>query len=260
MSACSPTMCSREPRAARTWWSVLSLLAVLLVGACATPERLETTLPRQGDTVGEQLVLPRIRLPLPAGEWTVIGRRTYYNDIYRVNADLLLIRTATNEFGKEEISELLSISTNLEPGAGGFENICRDEVTARFLIRDIESERILRQDCWGIEHMEMSFSEAQIRENRDLAEARDYLRANGILVPINMVFAKHRLSDASNYLTVWYFHNPDLAGLAQTRHADYERSDWHKDNIDDFPDKRAYAQRLAREAERWQGTLRGVFF
>lgn len=260
MCAFSPTMCSRDRQTARALRFVSSVLLALLVGACATPDRLETTLPRQGDTVGGQLVLPRIRLPLPAGEWTVIGRQTYYNDIYRVNADLLLIRTALNEFGKREISELLSISTNLEPGAGGFENICRDEFTARFLIRDIESERILRQDCWGIEHMEMSFSEAQLRENRDLAEARDYLRANGILVPINMVFAKHRLSDATNYLTVWHFHNPDLAGIAQTRHADYERSDWHKDNIGGFPDKQAYAQRLAREAERWQDELRRVFF
>lgn len=260
MSACSPTMCSRDRKVARALRSVLPVLLVLLIGACATPQQLETILPRQGETISTQLVLPRTRLPLPDGEWTVVGRRTYYNDIHRVNADLLLIRTAVNEFGKEEISDLLSISTNLEPGAGGFENICTGEITARFLFTGVESGRTLRQDCWGVEHMEMSFSEAQLRENRDLAEARDYLRNNGILVPIIMVFAKHRLSDAYNYLTVWRFHNPDLAGIPQTRYADYERSDWHKDNIGDFPDKQAYAQRLWREAERWQGELRRVFF
>jgi hypothetical protein len=260
MCACSPTMYSLDTGAARALRSVLLALLILLAGACAGPDQLETVLPRQGETVSGDLVLPRIRLPLPDGEWTVIGRQTYYNDIYRVNADLLLIRTTINEFGEQEVSDLLSISTNLEPGAGGFENICTGEVTARFLLAGIESDRILSQDCWGIDHMEMSFSEEQIRENRDLAEARDYLRSNGILVPINMIYAKHRLSDAYDYLTIWRFFNPDLAGIPQTRYADHERSDWHKDNIGGFPDKRVYAERLGRQAESWQGELRRGFF
>ncbi len=236
-------------------------MLALLLGACASPDALlDTALPRQGETVSGSLDLTRTRLPLPEGQWIVIGRRTFYNDIYRINAELLLIRTAANEFGQTEISDMLSLSTNLQRGVGGFQNLCTPEITGRYLHAVIDSDRVLRQDCWVIEHMEMSFTEEQIRENRDLAEARDYVRDNRILVPINMVYAKHRLSDAENYLTVWRFSNPDLAGITQTHYGDYQRSDWHKANIGRFPDKLAYVEQLKRSASSWQEELRLAFF
>lgn len=235
-------------------------LALAQLAGCATPEALETILPERGEVVSGSLVLPQTRMPLPEGRWTVIGQRTVYNDIYKINADVLLIQTKINELGRPEISDMLSISTNLQPGAGGFENICTPDELRRALYRQVTSDRLLRQDCWSIDHMEMSFSEEQLRENQDLAEARDYVRIHEILVPINMVFVKHRLSDAYNYLTIWRFYNPDLAGIPQTRYGAYEKSDWHKDHIGNFPRKQAYIEQLKQIAARWQAELRGAFF
>lgn len=239
---------------------VLLSLAVLLAGGCATPAALKKQLPQQGDVISGVLPLPHVDVPLPEGPWTVVGRFTYYNNLKRVNADILLIQVERDELGKNEINAMLSISTNLETGYRGFENICTPQALQRALYAKVTAARDWRQDCWSIDYQEMSFSQAFVTKNRDVAEARKYVRQHGILVPIDMVYVKHRLSNVYNYLTIWRYFNPDLAGVPQTRFGGYEKSDWNKNNIGHFPRKQAYIEQLKGIATAWQARLRAAFF
>ncbi len=183
------------------------LLVVLpvfgLTAACehsAREQPLSLVLPTVGATATDSFTVAGKRIPLPAGDWTVIGTQITKDGQRGYPTAHMLARIKGNTLlSAVEIYTFLPIKKTGEKDEDGkgwltFGNCARDDW---HYIKVFANTRLGKQDCWWINHWRMD-------ANRNLehwTEARKYLSDNKIIAPIDMIAATFRFADESDYLT-----------------------------------------------------------
>lgn len=235
---------------------VLSVF-VLTAGCEKTDRELPVSLmlPKVGASATESFTVAGKSIPLPAGDWTVIGTQVTKDGKRGYRTAYMLARVEENSLHSAvEIYTNLPIKKVDENDGDG-----KGWLTVRSCTRDdmhflkvFSNTRLGKQDCWWVNHRRMDGP----RKLEHWTEARKYLSDNQIQAPIDMVAVSYRLANESDYLTVNYFFNPKKSGFSQGNDVywktyTWETSVWHPDKVRGNAKKINYIKALISWGKQW---------
>jgi hypothetical protein len=194
------------------------------------------------------LAIGSIQVPLLAGTWQLAGQGGPSADDA---ASLVRI-----ENGK--LWGILRVWTAKRPAANGYPSFAscnRQDVAFLAVAANVDHGT---QDCWAVNHYDMENARATSTQ-RHMLDSYAFLDARGIGVPRTMIVGIHRIATTTNFVTIWYQVNPELAGFAAPPTAEWRASDWHRDRIALDPKRTAYIETFKQEHAQYQELLRRGF-
>lgn len=240
------------------WRQLLAApLAALALGAWISKEEAFRDLPL-GRKVPNPLPIGKVHVPLPEGEWVVIGRNVGQTGATGG------ARTAGGTMGTLLLGDIVGgklrgytfISTTLEYPQGNKWAKPKDcSRTDTLLVRNEDLPQVYSFLCWTINHYSMRFSPTV----SSVAEASRYFKDNGVAFPDTMLGARFIMSVGVKYLSVTYHWNPEFEGIAPSRNSDWAQNDWHKSRIHRFSDKAQYAEKTKAWADAWREKVKASF-
>jgi len=105
-------------------------------------------------------------------------------------------------------------------------------------------------DCWGVSY----YGDTAVAKNKAFKESKRYVESKGLAMPVNPVFVKFIRSNYGEFLAVDYIFNPEAHGVPKPENPAKEDSDYHPENIDRYPKKKAFVGSVvtwARNAKKY---------
>ena len=216
---------------------IFTVLTFFLTG-CITPGLIKTN--PVGKVYKNSIQLRNKTIPLPEGEWKVIGRGFRTQEKY---FELFLLK----ETKRKEFHSGIIITTDTPM------NDYNGYLASKYFKRTNLHHVVVKnnatggaQDCWLINHIRMA-----VNPNRPARkEAYNYFESNHILIPKNTIEVSHRFTGKyhkSKFLEVNYYYNPEVEGFEPPTEANWSTSDWHPLQIIKYPKKVEYIERLKKE-------------
>lgn len=233
---------------------IFIIIAVpFLLTSCITPGLKETN--PVGKIYRDSIQLWEKVVPLPEGEWKVIGRGGPSNSFQDPYFEILLLK----EFENKKMHGVLAITTesmtNSYTGYWPHNDLKREDVH-HIVVKSNEDNGA--QDGWTINNIEIS-----INVNRTTyKEAMDYLVSNSYIIPKNVIQIFHHFTGKykkNKYLDVRYYLNPEIEGFEVPNETNWGTSEWHPLRIDNDPKKKAYIERLKEEGTIMHEKIRAGF-
>ena len=181
-----------------------------------------------------------ITVPLPEGEWTLIG---FWQETGNTNNQFVLAQVENNELVKA-----VNVYSPNDRTNWGYpsDNFCRSK---DIIFIDVKSNVDRRkQDCWGINHWRMTLNDD---DDKVWFQAMDYFKENKITVPITMLVTTYRKADRNKYVIASYAFNPEAEGFSPPKYADWSSNDWHKDRYYSDPEKVTYIDKMKSWGAAW---------
>lgn len=214
--------------------NLLSLISILfLAGGCALPSDPVKENPINKTYQGA-INLQNMELPLPEGEWSVIGCSYAFDQKY---IEIVLLNK-TN-------LELIDIIRN------SFENNSYEYFPSKYLERDnlhykeVKNNMGLDQDGWLINHVRLAHGSDDRPAEK---EAYSYLVKNGYSIPGNHISIYHRFTGGmlhpEKYFSYNYYINPEKDGFAPPEESSWGSSDWNPGKYNNDPAKVEYIEKL----------------
>lgn len=192
-------------------------------------------------------------IPLPEGEWKVIGRGgPDYEHLY----DILLFK----EFETNKVHSVLRITveslTNSSIGYKPHPYLKRKDVH-HIVVKN--NEDLGAHDGWLINHFLVTIDPKS--EGR-LQEAHNYFLSNKIIIPKLQIDTFHHFTgkyQKNKLLTVSYFINPEVEGFESQNESSWDSSEWHPLRIGNDPKKVAFIEKLKTEGAIMHEKIRAGF-
>lgn len=176
-------------------------------------------------------------VPLPAGNFELVASATTASG---GNARAPIARAVYGQTRDGRFSALVVVATNTEALGGTWNRdpeICdRRNTYFNFSDKAYDPKNI---DCWLVGHRTLPVTQDTAPH---MAQANGWARANGA-GPI-AVGTAYFIARGPFFLSVLYFFNPDLAGIAPTVEMDWSKSPWHVDRYRDDPAKAAFYAKI----------------
>jgi len=223
--------------------AIFLLLCLLNPGSVLGASLHETPI---GTKVSTKFELGRMQIPLPKGEWVLIGRTELGSGGLGFRVPIALVYLAQWKDGV--LARAVVAETNLVESPGGW---TRDQNCDRVDMHHVVSDRNYNsksQECWWINHFTQTLGANPPAHFR---QAFDYMDANRISRPTTLIGVSYRLVRSFQYLHVRYNVNPDLEGIVQTRTMTWRENDWHRDLLQNDPKKVEYIRRQIAWGTEW---------
>ncbi|MBU2054186.1 MAG: hypothetical protein KJ936_03220 [Proteobacteria bacterium] len=229
----------------------LFIVVSFIIGGCATTS-LKQDYPT-GKRYRDVFVLEDKRIPLPEGEWKIVGTGT--TDMGKYSEVFLLKETNNHKFAGGVIIVSDTIMNNY---VGYIQNTYAERKDHHYV--SIKSNtRTERLDLWLVNHYIFSFTPGQRDASKEFLQ---YLIDNKISVPKLMVRSYHIITGKmlrSRYLRVEYYYNPEIEGFDLSREDNWGTSSWHIMKIASDPKKVAYVENVKKQGEIFHGKIREWF-
>lgn len=240
---------------------ILSIIA--LTAGCQHSVReqpLSLVLPKVGAPVTDSFTVAGKSIPLPAGDWTVIGSQITKDGNRGYHTAYMLARVEGNSLHSAvEIYTYLPIKKiDGKDGDGkGWPTVRKCTLDNMHFLKVFSNTRLGKQDCWWVNHRRMDGP----RKLEHWTEARKYLSDNQIQAPLDMVAVSYRLANESDYLTVTYFFNPEKSGFSEGNDVywkthTWETSAWHPGKVRGNEKKSNYIKKLISWGTLWHEKVR----
>lgn len=233
---------------------LLTAFTIFLTGCAVMTPSLKARNP-VGKVYRDSIRLWERTIPLPEGEWKVIGRG---GSDYEHYFDILLLK----EFETKKVHSLLRISvesmTNNYPGYLPNKYLERKGVHHVVVKNNAEGGA---HDGWLIDHSPLGIS-IDPNSNDRHREAYDYLLLNKITTPKFSIQTYHHFTgkyQKNKYLNVSYFIIPEGEGFETPSGSDWNTSEWHPLRIGNDPKKVAFIERLKTEGAIMHEKIRAGF-
>ena len=202
----------------------------------------------------------RKNIPLPPGNWTVIGSEVAKVGDRGYKIAHTLARIEGNSLHSaieiQTIHPIKKINEKDGDGVGWptWRNCSRDGM---HFLKVYSNTRLGKQDCWWINHQRMD-RQSQLEH---WMEARKYLSENQIRAPLDMVGVSFRIANKSDYLTATYFFNPEKTRFSGGndlfwRIHTWATSVWHPDKVRGNKKKIKYIKELISWGTQWHGKVK----
>lgn len=239
---------------------LLFVIITFLLMSCIPPGIRETN--PVGKVYRDSIQLWGRTIPLPEGEWKVIGRGAPSKNgknIYIAEQDIYFNIILLKESETKKVHSLLYITTeSMTNNASGYTPI---EYLKRKDVHHVvvkNNENLGAQDGWLINHYLMAID----FKSPAAQEAYSYLLSNKITIPKIMIQTFHHFTgkyQKNRYLDVGYFSNPEIEGFESPNETNWGTSEWHPLRIDNDPKKKAYIERLKEEGAIMHEKIRAGF-
>jgi hypothetical protein len=105
-----------------------------------------------------------------------------------------------------------------------------------------------QQACWGMYPVNsttwLQWADRSIKMHSSIRAAAGALTVKGIPIPNSMVAVRFLREESWGVLDAVYYFNPEAEGISSIAAASVRDMDWHVTNIDRYPEKVAYANKL----------------
>jgi hypothetical protein len=229
---------------ARNLWEGKLLRRVAFAAAIL----LSLALPAQGQSVFNKPVGVKVqgsveighaRVPLPEGEWILLGKMEALSGGGPNGVPLHRVFLA--QVKDKVLAGAVLINTNVEGVIGGWKrNTNCDRVDTHFVDADRNYDGKNRE-CFWVNHVTTGVGS---NTWTSITGAYAYMDKNGIRRPSTVVAALYSISRNSNFVDVTYWFNPEVEGFDPPKVVDWHNNDWHKSRIVEDPKKLAYVEKL----------------
>lgn len=210
---------------------VLALLVPGLVRAAPVP----------GQAVADRLAIAGKQIPLPAGEWQVVG---YARDPIadRPATDGAIESVALFQWRGPAVAAFVMVHVNERPAAGGW-GLSGDCTRADIHLAILHYATTIDGACSFINHV---VSDAPAGASSAWTAARARAAAQGWVLPPTWVMAGFRITDRRDVVDVRYHFNPSLWNIAAAPAASWRDNDWAPARVAADPARAAAAAGLVR--------------
>jgi hypothetical protein len=84
-----------------------------------------------------------------------------------------------------------------------------------------------------------------------LRDAFKYAAKKDWNIPENMFGTAHMVTNNGDMANIRYLFNPEIHNISAPKHMDWSSSDWHRDRIHMFKDKRIFADKIIVWGKKW---------
>lgn len=225
-------------------------LAVFMSG-CSQSINLEKSNPIGKLYVGS-IDLGDMNLPLPDGEWKIVGRGySNKNNFFEVYLE--------KDIGNKPLSIILIRRETLSIKPYGY---YADEYLTRDDIHHVVSNKNIAggaQDGWIINHIRFGFGSHDPKADKELYR---HIRDNKLVIPGNFILTYHHFTGAlriSKFLDYYIYVNPEAEGFDPPNNANWSSSDWNPAKINNDSKKVEYIERLKKEGAVFHKELKAAF-
>ena len=232
---------------------LFALVTTIVISACSSIQNYNAPKHQVGQTFQNSFVIgvSNTSIPLPEGEWTLIGYHQSRNDIgTKINNAVL---TQIKEGQEYRFIEVSAPDRHHDWGYAPSKFCDRDDVIH---IVSRSNNDGGKQDCWGINHWRMTISD---NARGDWKQAREYYRTNNIKIPINGLVVIYNKATNKKFIQVAYGFNPEMEGFSPPVYAEWDVSDWHKDRYYTDKKKVAYIQTIKDWGKSWESKVESGF-
>ena len=103
-------------------------------------------------------------------------------------------------------------------------------------------------NCLVIRHIELQkelYQPDDPEEKTSMAIWKHFIKSNNIKIPSIMLYSKHIFyapAISNKFLSIRYLANPELYGASKNKFTTEETSEYHRANIDQYPDKKKFME------------------
>lgn len=229
----------------------LALLTIIIVAicGCVNPSFIKDN--HLGKKYSGSITVENKTVPLPDGEWIVVGRG--YGDSYDYG-EVLLAQVSARRIAKCIIIRS-DASTNSFSGYRAAEDAQRTDLYHVVVKSNTTGEPL---DFWYVSHYIMSVTP----KREAVKQFFEYCKVNSITMPKLFIRSRHTLTGVGmkhKYLNVEYYYNPDVEGFDTSKEDNWGTSSWHYLRIKDDPKKVSYMEKIKRDNEMMHEKLRDGF-
>lgn len=232
---------------------------VLLVISLFTflfPSCVSYTNPIKENPIGQKyhgsINFRNMEIPLPKGEWTMVGRGYSDDDNY---VQIALAKV----IGNKPHSIVFMSRDSLKNSFSGYlpsKNLERKDI--HYVVSN-SNRKGEAQDGWCINHIRVSFGEKITKANKELYK---YIVDNKLIMPGNFIQIHHRFTGKSikkKFFSYNLYVNPEVEGFEPPTNAEWASSDWNTLKINSDPKKVAYIEKLKKEGAAFHQKLKAAF-
>lgn len=215
-------------------------------------------LPETGSVYRGSYPIKKQQIPLPEGDWVVIGKSLTKNNAGSNYVRLVLANIKENVIhGIVGIGSTVSIPTKIGRWDGfTYGEECNKK--ERHFTTTYANYGGSDQDCWYVTHSFMA--NVKLSEStKHIIRAQEYLENNEIVMPINMIRVSYRLADRRILQRVSYYFSPEVAGFPPPLRAEWKESDWHHDRVYLDDKKVSYIDNLIAWGRKWHAKVKSGF-
>ena len=187
-------------------------------------------------------------VPLPAGSWALLANTSVKQP--SLTGEVLYLGRI-NKRRLEGAIRITAVRSTSVPGKG-FRQV-KGCVEGQAESSYVMAEQIVpfgHQSCWLIQNYFTSpfqqWADRAAHLDPIIRAAAGDLAAKGVSYPQDMMMVRFTRAETWGLLEVGYMFSPEADGITSADVVSYTDSDWHVGNIDRFPEKLAYVEKLKR--------------
>lgn len=190
------------------------------------------------------------QVPLPPGEWTLIGKDNYTSTGGDgATTQLIRVFLAQGDENARVLKGYIVARTNLAAGGRGGWTRTSDCDRVDMLFNQSDKNYNTRdEECLYINHITMTLGN---NPDKYFRQAYDYMDSHAIRRPTTAVSVNFSLVKGTDFLHASYRFNPELDGFAPSKTMTWRENDWHKDMITSDPKKVAWVEDKKKWAFEW---------
>ena len=208
-----------------------------------------------GDTVENQVSFGKDKFPLPPGKFTVAAYKKWqeFRDVYLIQID------ESTGIVRWKIKLTATGNQNEKYSSWVAGKMC-DKRNLYFLKVKKGSQRFA---CWSVSHSDgddeeiariaisnnfFSFNDRvtlKLGPYQGINELiREFDSSNNLALPEMFVVSKHQYANKARLYESAYYYNPELDGIPEPENLEWERNEFHKQRIKNFPDHEAFLNKF----------------
>lgn len=194
-----------------------------------------------------------MELPLPEGEWEVVGSSFYRGRKY---VNIILEKDIEN---KPDTVIVITRDT-LSNSYNGYKSNSDLKRTNMLHVVSNKNKKQEAIDGWFINHKR--YSSPNEKASNANKQSFKHIIDNKLVMPGNLIMARHIFTGPnkqSKYLTYTIHFNPETRGFAPPANAEWSSSDWNILKINNDPKKVAFVDKIKEEQAIFHEKLHTVF-
>lgn len=200
----------------------------------------------QGQTYSGNIDIGGVQVPLPAGQWTVLGFGREAGGILKddrpVSDSGTMMHVALGPVGSEKFTGMVLLEYNERAGRGTGWNVTNAKTCSREDIHHAQvlMDKQLSKVCQYVNHI--TWSGVGSNTSAWFKQAIASLTAQERAHPKVMIESGIVVSDRMNFLSMRYRFNPEVIGFPVARAANWSSSEWSQANVQADAKRQAFVK------------------
>ncbi|MEX2642061.1 MAG: SHOCT domain-containing protein [Acetobacterales bacterium] len=167
-----------------------------------------------------------------------------------------IVQLILASFRDDELTGVVSAATNIDASSEGWAAAPLCERNNYYLVFKQANYSGSTQDCFAVSHVNSTLTNNAKQVWKDAFAQIARLGRNSAKTHVRLYM---RAADNKNFLDVFYYFNPEFAGVSPPNILDWPNNDWHYTQVKQHPDKEQFYQKVVAWGHRMRPhVMRGL--